>query len=504
MQCIALCQSVHMRITLSTKIAATEVVVLPVFDDRKLGPGAECLPDLDLTAALVASPYFRGGVDDAPLVVVPSTRNTPTVVLVGLGSRRTVGAREVRVAALRAGSGISGRRRVSTTLGQVGDDRAESVRAAVEGFLLGAYRSPRPDAAARPSYEEPPTALTCLLDADDARRADVRDALERGRVTGERADWVRTLTEMPAGHLTPTLLAQAVAVDAAEAGYHVRVWDAAELAEHGFGGLLSVSRGSIEPPRLVELRYGDQSHPLGVVGKGLTFDAGGINLKKFGSEIHHMKCDMASAAAVAGAVSAAARLGLDVGVRALLPMTENMPSGSATRPGDVIVHPNGLTTEVVDTDCEGRLVLADGIAYLAGEGVNGVIDVGTLTDAAGYGPALMAIAATDDDLAGEVLAAGACGGEDAARLPLVPAYVELMRSPVADLVNGTIHIPDSSVLAATYLRQFAGSTPWAHLDIGSTAWLTDDWGGFAKGPTGVPLRTLVRLLEARAAKNDES
>jgi leucyl aminopeptidase len=248
----------------------------------------------------------------------------------------------------------------------------------------------------------------------------------------------------------------------------------------------------------VELRYGDQTRPLGLVGKGLTFDAGGINLKRFGSEIHHMKCDMASAAAVAGAVSAAARLKLDVGVRALLPLTENMPGGSATRPGDVIRHPNGLTTEVADTDCEGRLVLADGIAYLVSEGVNAVIDVGTLTDAAGYGPSLMAIASTDDYLVDEVIAAGARGGEDGARLPLVPAYVEFLRSPVADLVNGTIHVPDSSVLAATYLRQFAGSTPWAHLDIGSTAWLTDDWGGFRKGPTGVPLRTLVRLLESRA------
>ncbi|MEI6362491.1 MAG: M17 family peptidase N-terminal domain-containing protein [Actinomycetes bacterium] len=488
-----------MRITLSSKAASTDVVVLPVFDDRKIGPGADSVPDLDLSAALAATPSFRGGVDDTPLVIVPSARNTPTVVLVGLGSRRAAGAREVRVAALRAASGIRGRRRVTTTLGQVGDDRAASVRAAIEGFLLGAYRSPRPDAAPRPGYEEPPNSLACLLDADDARRADVREALERGRVTGERADWVRTLTEMPSGHLTPSLLADAIAADAAEAGYEMRVWDAAELAKHGFGGLLSVSRGSVEPPRLVELRYGDQSRPLGLVGKGLTFDAGGINLKKFGSEIHYMKCDMASAAAVAGAVSAAARLGLDVGVRALLPLTENMPSGSATRPGDVIVHPNGLTTEVADTDCEGRLVLADGIAFLVGEGVSGVIDVGTLTDAAGYGPALMAVASTDDDLAAEVLAAGASGGEDGARLPLVPSYVELMRSPVADLVNGTIHIPDSSVLAATYLRQFAGSTPWVHLDIGSTAWLTDDWGGFAKGPTGVPLRTLLRLLEARSA-----
>jgi leucyl aminopeptidase len=309
---------------------------------------------------------------------------------------------------------------------------------------------------------------------------------------------VRTLTDMPAGHLTPSMLADEILRDAAAAGYTAHVWSATELREHGFGGVLAVAKGSAEEPRVVELRHGDQTAPLGLVGKGITFDSGGINLKTPLGHISWMKNDMASAAAVAGAVSTVARLGLDVGVRAILPLTENMPSGSATRPGDVICHPDGRTTEVTDTDCEGRLVLADGIAHLAAAGVSGIIDVGTLTDAAGYGPALYAVAATDDGLAAEVLAAGAAGGEHGWRMPLVPAYVELMRSPVADLINGPLDIPDSSVLAATYLREFAGAVPWAHLDVGSTAWLEHAWDGFPVGPTATPMRTLVRLLEARA------
>jgi leucyl aminopeptidase len=494
-----------MRITVSPKPsdASSDVVVVPLHSDRRVPAyAAAAVPGVDLAAALRASTAFRGGVGDEPLVIPPSSARQPTVVIAGVGPRGTAGADAVRVAALRASSVIRGRRRVATLLAHVGADRAASARAAVEGALLGAYQRPRPGAASRPAHESVPGALVVLLDADDARALDVRDAVLRGQVTGERADWVRTLTDTPPGHLTPRQLADEILRDADDAGYTATVWSAAQVRDRGFGGLLAVAKGSEEEPRVVELRYGDQTAPLGLVGKGITFDSGGINIKKVLTEIAWMKADMASAAAVAGAVSVVARLGLDVGVRAILPLTENMPSGSATRPGDVIRHPNGLTTEVTDTDCEGRLVLADGIAYLAAQGVAGIVDIGTLTDAAGYGPSLVAAASTDDDLVAAVLAAGAEGGEPGWRMPVVESYVELLRSPVADLINGPLAIPDSSVLAATYLRQFAGSTPWVHLDIGSTAWREAAWGGFAEGPTGTPVRTLVRLLEARASTTD--
>lgn len=491
-----------MKTTLSPRPhdASADVVVVPFYADRKPGPGAvEAAGEVDVVAAVKASPGFRGGLGDDPLVIPPGAPRTPTVVVVGLGARAAADAGAVRTAALKASGAIRGRRRVATALGQVGPDRAASVRAAIEGAWLGSYQRPRPGAAPRPAHESVPGALVVLVDADDAKDPEVKDAVVRGQVTGELSGWVRTLVDLPASHLTPTLLAEAVSGEAEGAGVHVRVWDRDEMAAAGFGGILAVSAGSAEPPRVVELCYGDQTAPLGLVGKGLTFDAGGINLKKPMSEVHWMKCDMASSAAVAAAVVGAARLGLDVGVCAILPLTENMPSGTATRPGDVITHPDGTTTEVADTDCEGRVVLADGIAHLVAAGASAVIDVGTLTDAAGYGPSLLAAASTDDDLVAEVLAAGAAGGEHGARLPLVPEYVELMRSPVADLVNGTIDIPDSAVLAATYLRHFARDTPWVHLDVGSTAWLERDWGGFPAGPTGVPLRTLLRLLEGRDA-----
>ena len=177
-----------------------------------------------------------------------------------------------------------------------------------------------------------------------------------------------------------------------------------------------------------------------------------------------------------------------------------MVSGTATRPGDIAVHPNGMTTEVLDTDCEGRVILADGIAYLVAQGVSGVIDIGTLTDAAGYGPDLWAGASNDDALMSEVLGAGYLSGDRGWQMPLVPGYLEMMRSKHADLINGSISVPDSSVLAATYLRQFAGETPWVHMDVGSKAYITDQWEAWPAGATGAPMRALLRVLEGRAAE----
>ncbi len=492
-----------MRVTLSGRPSdsAADVVVVPFFADRKPGAGAiEAVADsgVDLVAAVRGTPSFRGAIDDAPVVIPPTSAKAPTIIVVGLGARAAVDPDAIRTAALRAGTIVRGRRRVALALGQVGTDRAESVRAAVEGFMFGCFERPRPESKPRAAYESLPTSITVLVSADEAKAGPVREAVVRGQITAEHTNWVRTLTDMPPGHMTPTMLADEIKRDAQDAGVTVNVWSQKQIRERGFGGLLAVAKGSIEPPQVVELSYGDQTAPLGITGKGITFDSGGINLKKPMTEVHWMKSDMASAAAAAAAISAAARLGLDVGVRVILPLTENMPGGNATRPGDIAVHPNGMTTEVADTDCEGRVILADGIAYLVSVGASGVIDIGTLTDAAGYGPDLWAGASNDDSLMSEVLSAGYSAGDRGWQMPLVPGYVEMMRSPVADLVNGTISIIDSSVLAATYLREFAGTTPWVHMDTGSKAYITAPWAGWPAGATGSPLRTLLRLLESRA------
>ena len=489
-----------MRVSLTGRPSA-DVVVVGFFSDRKPAPGAlEAVrrTGVDVLAAVRGTPQFRGGLNDAPVVIPPTAVKHPTFVMVGLGVRDEVSAQAIRSASLRAAQLVRGRTSIATTLGQVGDDRAESVRAAVEGTIFGCFQRPRPESEFSESYDSLPTSISVVVSNSDMRDRGVKDAATRGLVTGEQLNWVRTLTDTPAGHLTPASRAAEIARDAAEAGVAAHVWTQERIREQGFGGLLAVARGSVELPQVVELSYGDQSAPLGLAGKGVTFDAGGINLKKPMSEVHWMKSDMASAAAVAGAIHAAARVGAQTRVRAILPLTENMVSGSATRPGDIAVHPNGMTTEILDTDCEGRVVLADSIAYLVGQGVAGVIDVGTLTDAAGFGPDLWAGASNDDELMADVLTAGFESGDRGWQLPLVPGYVEMLRSHHADLINGPIALPDSSVLAATYLRQFAGDTPWVHLDIGSKAYITDPWEAWPVGATGAPMRALLRLLEGRS------
>lgn len=211
-----------------------------------------------------------------------------------------------------------------------------------------------------------------------------------------------------------------------------------------------------------------------------------------------MRSDMAGGAAVAAAVIAAARLGLPVPAVAVVPLAENMPGGGALRPGDVLTHRGGRTSEVVDTDCEGRLVIADALGYLAEREPAAMLDVATLTDAAGLGPALWAALGTDQALVAEMLAAGEAAGEPGWPLPLPAAYRDLLASPAADLRNTPAQGPDSTVMAAMFLREFAGSTPWVHIDNGSTAWLEYDTGLWPEGATGSPARALLRFLEGRS------
>jgi leucyl aminopeptidase len=487
-----------------------DVLVLP-FWSAGGGPAPDLASDLSVAAAsalvgfdVAASvrrvPSFTGAVGEH-VVVGGSAVGAPLVVALGVGAAPG-SVDQVRAAAMHAGRSLRGYRRLVTTAAAVGPDRAASVRAFVEGFLLGSYDPPFTGSRTVDPAAAPVAAVQLLISPADARSAAVRRAVERGIVTGETASWVRTLVETPGGSLTPDDLADAIRTRARAAGVTCTIWSDRQLHARGFGGLLGVGQGSTHPPRLVELVGGRErlargERPLALTGKGITFDSGGINIKKDPAEIAWMKSDMAAAAAVAGAVIAAAALGLGAPVRALLPLAENMPGGRAIRPGDVLTHPGGRTSEVTDTDCEGRLVLADTIAYLAGQQPAGIIDVGTLTDGGGVGHALWGAWGTDPALVRSLVAAGATAGEPGWELPLVPSYVELMRSPVADIANCSKVAPDSAILAATYLRTFAGDVPWVHVDNGSSAYLGRDADGWPEGATGSPMRALLQLLEER-------
>ena len=239
------------------------------------------------------------------------------------------------------------------------------------------------------------------------------------------------------------------------------------------GGLVAVSQGSAEEPKLIVLRYagGGSGETLGLVGKGVTFDTGGISLKS-PAGMQEMKMDMSGAAAVIEAVGAIAELGLELNLIAVVPATENMPSGTAIKPGDIITQYNGKTVEVNNTDAEGRLILADGLAYAIELGADRVVDIATLTGAVtiALGSSYAAVVSNDDDLAGELEAVGRETGELVWRLPLHPEYKALMKGTVADLTNAAPKRKAGTISAAGFLEEFVGETPWAHLDIAGVSW----------------------------------
>ena len=424
---------------------------------------------------------------------------------VGAGPAAEASTSVVRDAAQQVAGLVAGSAHVATTLGLLGADRAGSVRAAAEGFLLGSYRVPRTGSRPVAGQELPPETLTLLTGDRDRGQAggdgDLRDALARGMVTGQMAGWVRDLVHAPAGVATPEMLAETIAARAVEHGAVARIWTAGELAREGFGGVVGVGQGSRNSPRLVEVTHaGPGGRQWAFAGKGITFDSGGLNLKRDPGEISWMRSDMAGGAAVTAAVIAAARLALPVPAVAVVPLAENMPGGGALRPGDVLTHRGGRTSEVMDTDSEGRLVVADVLGYLAERSPAALIDVATLTDAAGLGPALWAAMGTGQVLMAELLRAGEAAGEPGWQLPLPGAYRDLLSSAAADVRNTPAHGPDSTVMAAMFLREFTGGIPWVHIDNGSTAWLEYGTGLWPEGATGSPARALLRFLEARAAR----
>ena len=374
--------------------------------------------------------------------------------------------------------------------------RRDGVRAFGEGLALAAY------AFGRVAADLPGLDVTLLV---DDRRA---EAVRRAQVTAQAVHLARELTNTPSSTKSPAWLADQ-AVAATPKGVTVRVLDEVELAAQGFGGILAVGMGSVRPPRLVELTYspktsrGERLPHIVLVGKGITFDTGGISLKPSDGMIA-MKTDMAGAAAVLSVITALPALGARVRVTALLCCAENMPSGSAMRPSDVIRHYGGRTVEVLNTDAEGRLVLADGLAYAdAHLAPDFVVDIATLTGAVGIalGRRDAALFANDERLAAGLERAAADSGERVWRLPLVEDYRPALESLVADLANISMQpakYSGGTITAALFLREFAGSRAWAHLDIAATGRSDGDADELTKGATGYGVRLLLRWLESFA------
>ncbi|HUB99773.1 MAG TPA: leucyl aminopeptidase [Solirubrobacterales bacterium] len=415
----------------------------------------------------------------------------PRVLVVGLGERDEANAEKLRVAAAVAVKEAT--RLEAESLAWLPPDSVDAdlaTEAIVTGTILGSYRF---DRFRHGDADEPQTrveALTLLAPAS------VADAAEAARIGAEAQNRARDLQSTPANFATPAFLAaRAEEIDAEHTTVTVDIVGREEIAAMGMGGLLAVSQGSVEEPRLIVLRYagGGSGPTLGLVGKGVTFDTGGISLKP-GAGMQEMKFDMSGAAAVLEAVAAIAELGLAIDLIAVVPSTENMPSGSAVKPGDVITQYNGVTVEVNNTDAEGRLILADALAYAIELGAEQVVDIATLTGAVviALGSTYAAVLGNDDALAEQLLEAGAVTGELTWRLPLHPEFKEMMKGTVADLSNLASKREAGTATAASFLEEFVGETPWAHLDIAGTAWdVGREYTG--KDASGYGVRLLVEL-----------
>ena len=441
------------------------------------GPAADVLAACDAT----------GKAGDVTPVAMRAGDKPRRLLLLGLGDES---AADMRKAGAALGRRVAPERGMlaAAALGQP----AESVRAFAEGLLLGSYRFSLASGAAR---ETGPGEVRILVPAGDQ---EATAAVSAARAVAEAVGLARDLANMPSSRKSPAWLAGEAARVAAASGLTVRVREPGELAAEGFGGILAVGAGSAQPPCLIELGYhppGARTHVV-LAGKGITFDSGGLSLKP-NDGMKAMKTDMAGGAAVIAAMSALAELGAAVRVTGLIAAAENMPSGSAMRPGDVITHFGGRTTEVLNTDAEGRLVLADALAYADTVLEPDVlVDLATLTGAArvALGGVLGALYASDDALAGALLAAGRQSGEPLWRMPLVDDYGDALDSPVADVAN----VPHSSrpragsIEAAQVLREFTGGRPWAHLDIAGAARFSD--GDQGKGATGFGTRLLLHWL----------
>lgn len=479
----------------SPSVAASSAIIVGLFagdNGVEAGEGALILrtaTGVDAEALARAMPGFGGAPGERAHAVVPSGATARPVVLVGLGSRARLDASVLRNAALVCSAWRDDAGRPADTLSLLALELpgGPGVAGVVEGHSIGEWRYRRPSEAA--------TQLTVLV--TDAELAPCETAVERATLIARATNWVRQLVETPSNLLGPAEFAAAVrglADELAPGLIRVTQWSDTDLAERNFGGTLGVGAGSTRAPRAVLLEGGGDGGQVALTGKGITFDSGGINLKRDLGELAWMKSDMAAAASVAGAAIVSVALGSDRSIRALLPIAENMASGSAQRPGDVVRHPDGRTTEVTDTDCEGRLVLADAVAWLAAGEPELVIDVGTLTDSGGLGTAYWGCWSTAPGRAADLVAAGERAGDPGWFLPLHDSYTRLLDSRVADIANASLEAPDSGQLAATYLRTFAHDVPWIHIDNGSGAWLERDSGVWQAGPTGTPLRALVEFL----------
>ena len=478
-----------------------QALAVAVFKDEKAGSGV--LKTLDeATGGMIAEAIdleeFNGKQGDTAYFHVSSKAlRARRILLIGCGDRSGYKAAQIGQLGGTATRILRGKSVKTIAIMPRADGDAEKVaQIAAAGAVMGLFE---PDKYRKEKEKREIKSAVILIEGADKKA--VQRGADHGRIVGESANFTRDLANEPGRYLTPTILADRARQMAKEVGLTYDALDQKRMEKLGMGSLLGVSRGSDEPPKLIVLKYepsrskARKGELLALVGKGITFDSGGISLKP-GENMELMKYDMTGAATVIGTMRAIAKLQPSIPVLGVAPCCENLPSGKATKPGDVLEAMTGKTIEVINTDAEGRLVLADAIAYAKKLGATKIIDMATLTGAVSIalGDVNTAILGTDQELIDGVIAAGKEVGEKFWQLPLDEEYTKQIKSDIADIRNvggkkaGTI-------TAAAFLKEFAEDTPWAHLDIAGTAWGDPATPYRSKGPTGIAVRTLVEFIE---------
>ncbi|HSP55294.1 MAG TPA: leucyl aminopeptidase, partial [Dehalococcoidia bacterium] len=433
---------------------------------------------------------------------------SPRVIVAGLGKQDKFSVNTIRdlmgtaVRRLRA-AGAKSAATIVHGAGIAGLDPEACAQAIAEGAIMGGYRFRKYKFSGGDENSNELETLH-IVERDEPKLEALRRGVERGVVLATAACHTRDMANEPANGLPPASMAERAQTLAKDAGLECEVLDEKRLRELGMGALLGVSAGSAQPPRFIIIKYKGKTGSdttLGLLGKGITFDSGGISIKP-AAGMEAMKGDMSGGAAIISTMWALGKLKPAVNVTALVPASENMPGGNATKPGDVLRAMNGKTIEVINTDAEGRLILADAICYARKEGLSPIVDVATLTGAMqiALGPGATGFMSTEDDLAQEITAAGEASGEKMWRFPLIADYKEGMKSNVADIKNtGTRN--GGAISAAEFLRFFVEDTPWVHIDMAGTDDSDKDKGLWVKGSTGIPTRTLINFVLARAANS---
>jgi leucyl aminopeptidase len=476
-------------------------IVVNLFEGVTAPGGATGAVDQAMGGAisdLIRQGDIRGKSGEITLVHTLGRLPAPRVVVAGLGKPDDFNLDKVRDLSANLARFLRRQRLGDAAViahgAGIGGMEPEACAAAIaEGTLLGLYRFLRHK---KPPEEESGELETLTIVEFDAAKVPVLErGVERGRVLAEATNACRDFANEPANYLTPTDLAAKAEELAREAGIECEVYGPDWLREKSMGGVLGVAAGSVQEPRFIVMRYkgAGEEPPLALVGKGITFDTGGISIKP-AENMGEMKGDMTGAAAVVSAISAIARLKPRINVIAVAPCTENMPSGSATKPGDVLRTMSGKTIEVVNTDAEGRLVLSDALTFSREQGARAIVDVATLTGAISttLGNVAMGAMTNDAGLLDKVRRAASTAGEKVWELPMYDEYKELIRSDVADMKNSGGR-QAGSITAAFLLKEFVDDTPWVHLDIAGVDNYDREKGVYVKGSSGIPVRTLVHL-----------